>query len=40
MVRMVKLKEETYDELMEMGKKGETFDDLIRKAIDAYKRRR
>jgi hypothetical protein len=35
--RQVKLKDDTCDELLKIGKMGETFDDVVKKCIKAYK---
>ena len=38
MPRQIKVKDETYDELTSLGKKNETYDDIIQKCIQAYKK--
>ncbi|MGA7898842.1 MAG: hypothetical protein WCA39_08280 [Nitrososphaeraceae archaeon] len=38
MPRQIKVKDETYDELTSLGKKNETYDDIIQKCIEAYKK--
>jgi hypothetical protein len=35
---MVKLKDETHAELDKIGLRGESFDEIIKKCIDAYKK--
>jgi predicted CopG family antitoxin len=37
-VRQIKIKDETYEELRDIGKMGESFDAVIRKILDHYKR--
>jgi predicted CopG family antitoxin len=37
-VRQIKIKDETYEELRNIGKMGESFDSVIRKILDHYKR--
>lgn len=36
--KIVKLKDETYEELKAMGKYGETMDDIIYRCVQAYKK--
>ncbi len=37
--RQIKVKDETYEELTSLGeKKNETYDDIIQKCIQAYKK--
>ena len=38
MVKMLKVKDETYAELIDIGKYSETMDDIVRKCLEAYKR--
>jgi predicted CopG family antitoxin len=38
MPKQIKVKDETYDELTSLGKKNETYDDIIQKCIEAYKK--
>ena len=38
MPKIVKLKDETYEELKAMGKYGETMDDIIYRCVQAYKK--
>ena len=38
MPRQIKVKDETYDELTSLGKKNETYYDIIQKCIEAYKK--
>jgi len=38
MVKTIRLKDETYWELVEIGKKNETFDDIVRRLIECYKK--
>ncbi|MGC2596861.1 MAG: hypothetical protein WA395_01865 [Nitrososphaeraceae archaeon] len=38
MPRQIKVKDETYDELTSLGKKNETYDDIIQKCIQGYKK--
>jgi hypothetical protein len=35
---IIKVKRETRDALKSLGKKGETYDDIIRRLIDALKK--
>ena len=35
-ITTIQITEETRDELMKRGKKGETYDDIIRKLIDSH----
>lgn len=37
-LKQIKIRDETYDELKELGKMGETFDAVITKILDHYKR--
>jgi predicted CopG family antitoxin len=37
-LKQIKIKDETYDDLKELGKMGETFDAVIRKILDHYKK--
>ena len=37
-VRQIKIRDETYDELRNIGKMGESFDAVISKILDHYKR--
>lgn len=36
--KLVKLKDDTYEELTNLAKKNETYDDIIKKCIQAYKK--
>jgi hypothetical protein len=36
-LRMVKLKDDTHQELVKIGKYGETMDDIVKKCVKAYK---
>ena len=36
--RQIKIKDETYDELKRLGKMGETFDGVITRVLDHYKK--
>jgi predicted CopG family antitoxin len=38
MPKQIKVKAETYEELTNLGKKNETYDDIIQKCIQAYKK--
>jgi len=38
MGKTVRLKDETYEELVKIGKKNETFDDIIRRLLECYKK--
>ena len=35
--RQIKIQDDTYNELSELGEKNETFDDIIKKCVKAYK---
>ena len=35
--RQIKVQNDTYNELSELGEKNETFDDIIKKCVKAYK---
>jgi len=35
-MKIIKLKEETHGKLMELGKKKETFDEIINRLIEGY----
>ncbi len=37
-LKTIKIKEETHKRLAEIGKKGDSFDDLINMLIDCYKK--
>jgi predicted CopG family antitoxin len=37
-LKQIKIRDETYDQLRELGKMGETFDAVITKILDHYKR--
>jgi predicted CopG family antitoxin len=37
-LKQIKIRDETYDQLKELGKMGETFDAVITKILDHYKR--
>ena len=36
--RRGKLSDETYRDLTELGKKNETYDDIVKRLIDSYKK--
>lgn len=36
--KQIKIKDETYDELKRLGKMQETFDDVITRVLDHYKK--
>lgn len=39
LVKQIKIKDETYDDLIELStNKNDTFDSIIRKCIEAYKK--
>ena len=38
MPKIVKLKDETYEELKAIGKYGDTMDDIIYRCVQAYKK--
>jgi predicted CopG family antitoxin len=38
MARTIKISDETHKSLMSIGGKGETFDDVIKRLIDSYKK--
>lgn len=38
MLKTIKIKEETHKELMRIGMKGETFDELFNRLIKFYKK--
>jgi hypothetical protein len=40
MVKMLKVKDETYAELIDIGKYSETMDDIVRKCLEAYKEKK
>ena len=35
--RQIKIQDDAYNELSELGEKNETFDDIIKKCVKAYK---
>jgi predicted CopG family antitoxin len=37
-LKQIKIRDETYDELKELGKMGDSFDQVITRIIDHYKR--
>ena len=37
-LKQIKIRDETYDELKALGKMGETFDVVITRILDHYKR--
>jgi predicted CopG family antitoxin len=37
-LRQIKIKDETYDDLRQIGKMGETFDMVIKRVVEHYKR--
>lgn len=37
-LKTIKIKEETHQQLVELGKKGDSFDGLINMLIDHYKK--
>ena len=38
LVKQIKVADDTYDELVNLGKKNETFDNVVKKCIAAYKK--
>lgn len=36
--KQIKVQDDTYEELTELGSKNETYDDIIKKCIAAYKK--
>lgn len=40
LVKLVKLKDDTHAQLNEIGMRGETFDDIIKRLIKEYKEKR
>jgi predicted CopG family antitoxin len=40
MVKTVRIYEETYEDLKNMAKYGDSMAELVRKCVEAYKRRR
>ncbi|MFL6318070.1 MAG: hypothetical protein ACJ72U_12805 [Nitrososphaeraceae archaeon] len=38
LVKQIKVADDTYYELVDLGKKGETFDSVVKKCIAAYKK--
>ena len=36
MLKTIKIKKDTHTKLLELGKKGESFDTLINKLVDSY----
>lgn len=38
-LKTIKIREEVHKKLVEFGKKGETFSDIIEKMIDNYKKK-
>jgi predicted CopG family antitoxin len=36
--KQIKVQDNTYRELKDLGKKGDTYDDIIQKCIQAYKK--
>ena len=36
--KQIKLRDDTYDELTSIGHKNETYDDIVRRLLDVYKR--
>ncbi|MGH9984429.1 MAG: DUF7557 family protein [Nitrososphaeraceae archaeon] len=38
LAKQVKLSDETYRELTELGKKNETYDGIVKRLIDSYKK--
>ena len=40
MLKTLKIKEKTHKRLVELGKKGETFDDVINRIIDENEKKR
>ena len=36
--KQIKIKDDTYKELTNLGKKNETYDDIIKKCMTAYKK--
>ena len=39
MIKTMKINEETHTKLSSLGKKGDTFDNIINKLIDFYKKK-
>ncbi len=39
-LKTIKIKEETHKRLSELGKKGDSFDDLINMLIDHFKKKK
>jgi predicted CopG family antitoxin len=37
-VKQIKVADNTYDKLVELGKKGETFDSIVRRCIESHER--
>ena len=36
--KQIKLRDETYDELTAIGHKNETYDDIVKRLLELYKR--
>ena len=36
--KQIKVQDDTYEELTSLGKKNETYDDIIKRCIQSYKR--
>ena len=36
--KQIKLRDDTYDELTAIGYKNETYDDIVRRLLDSYKK--
>ena len=37
LTKQIKVQDDTYEELTSIGKKNETFDDIIKKCVKAYR---
>jgi predicted CopG family antitoxin len=38
LAKQIKIKDDTYEELTELGRKNETYDAIIKKCMQAYKK--
>lgn len=38
LARQIKVDDDVYEELTDLGKKNETYNDIIRRILDVYKR--
>ena|GEM_PF-4183063 len=36
--KQIKLQDDTYEELTSIGRKSETYDDIVKRLLDVYKR--